>query len=212
MYGFAALRTINGALTVGDIIAFVMYFSRVRTGISTVAGGIGGMSVDLEFMKTASDFLDIPDEKYKGTIPTLSSTLCMTLILNGGSEKKMALVGKNGCGKSTLVKLLCRLYDPTEGEITLNGIDIRKYKYEDYMELFSVVFQDSELFSFSIAENVTATSEYAPEEVEYCVRRAVLGTVSTVWKRVLEPVCIKILTNLALRYREVKRRSFTLQE
>ncbi len=74
----------------------------------------------------------------------------------------MALVGKNGCGKSTLVKLLCRLYDPTEGEITLNGIDIRKYKYEDYMELFSVVFQDSELFSFSIAENVTATSEYAP--------------------------------------------------
>ena len=40
----------------------------------------------------------------------------------------MALVGKNGCGKSTLVKLLCRLYDPTEGEITLNGIDIRKYK------------------------------------------------------------------------------------
>ena len=75
-----------------------------------------------------------------------------------------------------------------------------------------MVFQDSELFSFSIAENVTATSEYAPEEVEYCVRRAVLGTVSTVWKRVLEPVCIKILTNLALRYREAKRRSFTLQE
>ena len=184
----------------------------MRLGISRVAGGIGGMSVDLEFMKTAFDFLDIPDEKYKGTIPTLSSTLCMTLILNGGSEKKMALVGKNGCGKSTLVKLLCRLYDPTEGEITLNGIDIRKYKYEDYMELFSVVFQDSELFSFSIAENVTATSEYAPEEVEYCVRRAVLGTVSTVWKRVLEPVCIKILTNLALRYREAKRRSFTLQE
>ncbi len=94
MYGFAALRTINGALTVGDIIAFVMYFSRVRTGISRVAGGIGGMSVDLEFMKTAFDFLDIPDEKYKGTIPTLSSTLCMTLILNGGSEKKWLLWAK----------------------------------------------------------------------------------------------------------------------
>ena len=87
----------------------------------------------------------------------------------------MALVGKNGCGKSTLVKLLCRLYDPTEGEITLNGIDIRKYKYEEYMELFSVVFQDSKLFSFSLAENVAADTEYDPERVTDCVIRAGLG-------------------------------------
>ncbi|MDE6599436.1 MAG: ABC transporter ATP-binding protein/permease [Oscillospiraceae bacterium] len=87
----------------------------------------------------------------------------------------MALVGKNGCGKSTLVKLLCRLYDPTEGEITLNGIDIKKYKYEDYMALFSVVFQDSELFSFSIAENVASSDDYDPELVTDCVTRAGLG-------------------------------------
>lgn len=196
IYGFAALRAINGALTAGDIIAFVMYFSRMRSGISRVAGGIGGMSVDLEFMKTAFDFLDIPDEKYKGTIPTekredneyefefrhvwfkypnSEQYVLRDVNLKWRIGEKMALVGKNGCGKSTLVKLLCRLYDPTEGEITLNGIDIRKYKYEDYMALFSVVFQDSELFSFSIAENVAASSEYDPAEVEDCVRRAGLG-------------------------------------
>ena len=87
----------------------------------------------------------------------------------------MALVGKHGCGKSTLVKLLCRLYDPTEGEITLNGIDIRKYKYEEYMELFSVVFQDSKLFSFSLAENVAADTEYDLERVTDCVIRSGLG-------------------------------------
>ena len=87
----------------------------------------------------------------------------------------MALVGKNGCGKSTLIKLLCRLYDPTEGEITLNGIDIKKYSYEDYMALFSVVFQDSELFSFSIAENVAADTDYEVEQVKDCVIRAGLG-------------------------------------
>ncbi len=151
IYGFAALRAINGALTAGDIIAFVMYFSRMRSGISRVAGGIGGMSVDLEFMKTAFDFLDIPDEKYKGTIPTekredneyefefrhvwfkypnSEQYALRDVNLKWRIGEKMALVGKNGCGKSTLVKLLCRLYDPTEGEITLNGIDIRKYKYE----------------------------------------------------------------------------------
>lgn len=87
----------------------------------------------------------------------------------------MALVGKNGCGKSTLVKLLCRLYDPTEGVITLNGIDIRKYKYEDYIALFSVVFQDSQLFSFSVAENVAASLDYDADRVEDCVRRAGLS-------------------------------------
>lgn len=196
MYGFAAFRAINGALTIGDIIGFVMYFSRIRTGINRAANGLGAMSVDLEFMKTAFDFLDIPDEKYKGTIPTekredneyefefrhvwfkypnSEQYALRDVNLKWRIGEKMALVGKNGCGKSTLVKLLCRLYDPTEGEITLNGIDIRKYKYEDYMALFSVVFQDSELFSFSIAENVAASSEYDPAEVEDCVRRAGLG-------------------------------------
>lgn len=196
MYGFAALRAINGALTVGDIIGFVMYFSRIRDSINRVAGGFGGMSVDLEFMKTAFDFLDIPDEKYKGTIPTekrddneyefefkhvwfkypnSEQYALRDVNLKWRIGEKMALVGKNGCGKSTLVKLLCRLYDPTEGEITLNGIDIRKYKYEDYMALFSVVFQDSELFSFSIAENVAASDEYDPELVADCVTRAGLG-------------------------------------
>ena len=64
--------------------------------------------------------------------------------------QKMAVVGRNGSGKTTMIKLLCRLYDPTEGFITLNGIDIRKYDYEDYLGIFSVVFQDFKLFSFSL--------------------------------------------------------------
>ncbi|MDE6746822.1 MAG: ABC transporter ATP-binding protein/permease, partial [Oscillospiraceae bacterium] len=173
-----------------------MYFSRIRNSMNRVAGGFGGMSVDLEFMKTAFDFLDIPDEKYKGTIPTekrddneyefefkhvwfkypnSEQYALRDVNLKWKIGEKMALVGKNGCGKSTLVKLLCRLYDPTEGEITLNGIDIKKYKYEDYMALFSVVFQDSELFSFSIAENVASSDEYDPELVTDCVTRAGLG-------------------------------------
>lgn len=196
MYGFAVFRAINGALTVGEIIGFVMYFSRIRDSMNRVAGGFGGMSVDLEFMKTAFDFLDIPDEKYKGTIPTekrddneyefefrhvwfkypnSEQYALRDVNLKWRIGEKMALVGKNGCGKSTLVKLLCRLYDPTEGEITLNGIDIKKYKYEDYMALFSVVFQDSELFSFSIAENVASSDDYDPELVTDCVTRAGLG-------------------------------------
>ena len=52
--------------------------------------------------------------------------------------EKIAIVGDNGSGKSTFIKLLCRLYDPTEGEILLNGINIKKYKYKEYMSVFSV--------------------------------------------------------------------------
>lgn len=84
----------------------------------------------------------------------------------------MAIAGPNGAGKSTFIKLLCRLYDPTEGEILLNGIDIRLYDYEEYMKIFSVVFQDYQLFSFSLAQNVAASLAYDRERVTQCLNKA----------------------------------------
>jgi ATP-binding cassette subfamily B protein/ATP-binding cassette subfamily C protein len=70
------------------------------------------------------------------------------------SGEKIALVGENGSGKTTMVKLLTRLYDPTRGKIILDGIDIREFDYDQYMSVFSVVFQDFSLFSFSVKENI----------------------------------------------------------
>ena len=85
---------------------------------------------------------------------------------------KMAIVGPNGAGKTTFIKLLCRLYDPTEGEILLNGIDIRYYDYNEYISLFSVVFQDFKLFPFSIAENVAVSKEFDEARVKDCLEKA----------------------------------------
>lgn len=68
--------------------------------------------------------------------------------------EKIALVGQNGAGKSTIVKLLMRLYDPTQGEIRLNGVDIRQYRLDEYRALFGVVFQDYRIFSAPVKENV----------------------------------------------------------
>lgn len=196
LYGFAAARALTGMLTPGEVIAFVMYFAKLRSGISKISSGFGNMTVDMEFMGTAFDFLDLPDQKYKGSIPTekrddneYEFALKHVWFKYPNSEQyvlrdvnliwkvgeKMALVGKNGSGKSTLVKLLCRLYDPTEGEITLNGINIKKYKYEDYMALFSVVFQDSGLFSFDVAENVAAGADYDAGKARDCITRAGMG-------------------------------------
>ena len=195
-YGFAVFRAVSGMMTAGEVVAFVMYFTRIHNSILYVSNNITSLLSRAAMWQKLFDFLDIPDEKYKGTIPTekrddneyefefkhvwfkypdSEDYVLKDVNLKWRIGEKMALVGKNGCGKSTLVKLLCRLYDPTEGEITLNGIDIKKYKYEDYMALFSVVFQDSKLFSFSLAENVAADTEYDSEQVTDCVVRAGLG-------------------------------------
>lgn len=67
---WAAARALTGMLAPGEVIAFVMYFSKLRSGIGSISGGVGNMTVDMEFMGTAFDFLDLPDQKYKGSIPT----------------------------------------------------------------------------------------------------------------------------------------------
>lgn len=76
----------------------------------------------------------------------------VNLVIHAGEH--LSVVGLNGAGKTTFIKLLCRLYDVTEGEILINGININKYEYDEYMRLLSVVFQDFKLFAFSIEENL----------------------------------------------------------
>lgn len=88
---------------------------------------------------------------------------------------RMAVVGENGSGKTTFIKLLCRLYDPTEGEILLNGIDIRKYRYEEYMQLFSVVFQDFQLLSQPLGNNVSGSLHYDRQRASKALEDAGFG-------------------------------------
>ncbi|MBO5034299.1 MAG: ABC transporter ATP-binding protein [Oscillospiraceae bacterium] len=89
--------------------------------------------------------------------------------------RRLAVVGENGSGKTTFIKLLCRLYDPTEGQILLNGIDIRKYDYRDYMNIFSVVFQDFQLIAQPLGNNVAGTMEYDRARAEKALIDAGFG-------------------------------------
>ena len=70
------------------------------------------------------------------------------------SGEHLSIVGLNGAGKTTFIKLLCRLYDVTEGEILVDGTNIKEYSDEEYRRLFAVVFQDFQLFAFSLRENI----------------------------------------------------------
>lgn len=91
--------------------------------------------------------------------------------------EKLAVVGLNGAGKTTMIKLLLRLYDPTEGYITLNGIDIRRFKREEYYRLFSPVFQNVEVLAFPITGNISmrATEDTDRDRAKRAADEAGLG-------------------------------------
>lgn len=89
--------------------------------------------------------------RYPNTNTDILKDVCFQI--NPGA--KIALVGKNGAGKSTIIKLLCRFYKPTKGRITLNGVDIERIPYRQYMKYLGIVFQDYQTYAFRIQENIT---------------------------------------------------------
>ncbi len=87
--------------------------------------------------------------------------------------EKIAIVGLNGAGKTTLVKLICGFLDPTEGQILLNGKDIRQYNRQNYYTLFSAVFQDFSVLEASVAENIAQQTTHIDEkQVWNCLKQA----------------------------------------
>ncbi|MDD7534984.1 MAG: ABC transporter ATP-binding protein [Treponema sp.] len=100
-------------------------------------------------------------------IPVLKN---LNMKFEGG--KTYALVGHNGAGKSTIIKLLLRFYDPTEGEILLNGRNIKEFNLQKYRALFATAFQDNRMFSMSVADNVTLGEDIKAEDREQIVTEA----------------------------------------
>lgn len=95
------------------------------------------------------------------------------------SKKKISIVGMNGAGKTTFVKLLMGLYHPTKGSIYFNGINIEKLDSQQYLQLFSAVFQDYQLYSFTLLENILFSEQPSEEEcfrAERCLGKIGLDT------------------------------------
>lgn len=179
VYLFVCLKAWGGAFGVGSVTQYVGAVMSFSKGLSGMLKVLGEMKVNSDTLKKFFAFLDIPNEMYQGSLtvekrsdrkyeiefrnvsfryPHTENYVLKNVSLKFRVGERLAVVGQNGSGKTTFIKLLCRLYDVTEGEILLNGIDIRKYNYREYRDIFSVVFQDFQLLSMSLLENVAAGS------------------------------------------------------
>lgn len=193
---YVAAKAFIGTFGIGNFVLYQGTVQRFVTAFINFVGAYVRLRQNNDYLEEVLRFFDLPDEMYRGTLAvekrddnqfeiefrdvSFKYPGCETYALEHISFKfrigeKLAFVGMNGSGKTTFIKLLCRLYDPTEGQILLNGIDITRYKLDEYLALFSVVFQDFYLFHYSLAENVACSLECDPERVKEALERVGYG-------------------------------------
>lgn len=182
IYAALFFAVLKKGMSIGDFtmyLALALAFSESLQQFLHRFGDYGRASLEVDdfrsFMELdleeGADTIPIPEAKeytiefhdvsYRYLKAEKDAVSHLNLTLHPG--EKLAVVGLNGAGKTTMIKLLLRLYDPTQGYVTLNGTDIRRFKREEYYRLFSPVFQDVEIFAFPMAENVSMKT---PEDTD----------------------------------------------
>ena len=175
VYGYLAYSVLYKDLSIGNATLYLTSAFTLSNTVLNFFKNLGNYVQTSEQTDDFRSFLAIPDmdsdadtialpktDRYEFKFENVSfrypeqkdfALKNLNLTINAG--KRLAVVGLNGAGKTTMIKLLLRLYDPTEGRILLNGVDIRKYNRVEYFRLFSPVFQNVEIFAFPMAENVS---------------------------------------------------------
>ncbi len=192
IYIFVALKAIaTTAFSLGSVMLYFGSINRLVSAANEIVSAFTDLRNNNEALQFFFDYVEIPSEMKMGTKlvpkkPDYRIAFHDVSFRYPGSEEyalrnvsftlnigeRLAVVGMNGSGKTTMIKLLCRLYDPTEGSITLDGIDIKEYKYEEYLALFSVVFQDFHLLAFPLGQVVASDLEYDSDRVKQSLRMA----------------------------------------
>ena len=196
VYMFAGILAAVGIISIGSVVTYAASIIRLTNQIGQVTYRLNQLKTHAAVAGDYVEYMNLSQRKYEGTIPMekrqddrftvefdhvffkypgTDTYVIKDLDLKFEIGEKMAIVGKNGSGKTTFIKLLCRLYDVTEGSIKVNGIDIRKYDYAEYCNLFAVVFQDFQVFSFPLGENLAAGSVVEKPKAVDALERAGMG-------------------------------------
>lgn len=184
-------RYIGGVISIAD---FTMYFSAVTmlsaqlSSVSDKIGRYNRQALDIaEYNKLltavkenyseessdesvpASEETEIVFHDVSFAYPNTDKTVLNHINITISDREKLVIVGENGSGKSTFIKLLCKFYRPTAGKITLNGVDIWDIPNDSYFQTISAVFQDFKNFSFTVRENITMSESGDDKAVDKAV-------------------------------------------
>ncbi|MGJ7911573.1 ABC transporter ATP-binding protein [Neobacillus sp. LXY-1] len=190
--GYSAYLVIENQLSLGTMVAFFAYIDKLYNPLrrlvnssTTVTQSFASMDRVFEFLDEKYDIVDEPDallcEEVKGDISFENVSfsyhdddeyVLKNICLDVKKGETIALVGMSGGGKSTLVSLIPRFYDVSEGRITLDGTDIRKFKVQSLRDKIGVVFQDNILFSESVKDNILLGKPFATEEEVFAAAKA----------------------------------------
>lgn len=197
VYGYLVYLVSQNCMTIADFTMYAAAIGGFRWAFEQAAGHLAdlhGLSMQIDDYRTFMDWPDameqaqnpvsVPPGPYEFQFrdvswryPGSSRYAIRHLNLEIGKGQRLALVGSNGAGKPTFVKLLLRLYDVTEGEILCNGIDIRRFDRKQYYDCFSAVFQEVLPLGFSAADNVGVSDgeRIDRKRVDECIQKAGLG-------------------------------------
>lgn len=173
-YVFIIFRVLTGVITLGELTFLSGSFNRLMKSLQDFFARFTRISESALYLKDYFDFIDMEVEDQSQETEPLPKSIeigfefrnvrfaypesnsevlkGVNFTLNAG--EKMAFVGQNGAGKTTLIKLMLRFYEPTSGEILLDGININQFNKAEYQEYFGVIFQDFFRYEFTLRENI----------------------------------------------------------
>ena len=182
-YLYLGVLAISKRITVGDFTMYCAASSAFYWAVYRILEGVQEVVKRSNYIAEYFAFMQYPSVMPKGTesvagqehtiefrdvsfkYPRSEKYVLRHVNLTIKPGEHLSIVGLNGAGKTTFIKLLCRLYDVSEGEILLDGKNIKSYSDEEYRKIFSPVFQDFQLFAFTLKENVALANVSREEEV-----------------------------------------------
>ncbi len=171
-YFYVGLLAIKGVYGIGTFVQLISTEAALNGTLSGLVWNVTELIKNCNYAYEYVLFMEYPEALPKGekeiakkpheiefrhvsfSYPKTNKKILDDISIKIRPGEHLSIVGLNGAGKTTFIKLLCRLYDPTEGQILVDGVDIRDYDYRQYMQQFAPVFQDFKLFSFTIDENI----------------------------------------------------------
>jgi ATP-binding cassette, subfamily B, bacterial len=200
-YILSIYRTIQGRYTIGDLTlittAIMQAMSNIQQAFST-ASGVADQALFLTdllaffemkpHVQSKANGLPAPRPIVRGfefrdvsfTYPGATRRVLSNFTFTLTPGERVALIGENGQGKTTIVKLITRLYDPSEGQILLDGVDLREYDLDSLHAEIGVIFQDFMRYEMTAKENIAVgriQADYAPEEIEYAAEKSLASGV-----------------------------------